>query len=424
MLALQDEAIAARREVDLVLAHVAAEVARRSARDDGQPGLARREGFGSPQQLIATKAGGSTSEADRLMTVGRVLADAEAAPMPSGAGTGEEPAQPEPPRYLALAVAMRGGRLSAEAAALIARTLDRLVTLGWSGDRLAEWEARVVDKSIGLPVVKVRRLLAHAEAQADPAELKRREERLHRERFASLRDEPDGAVVLTARLDPVSAAPVRALLDGYVRRAFQQRRDAVAAGAAQGEAPTAGQLRADAVAWLARHAQGCEASHGGVKTSVVVRMALEDLQGGEGVAEIDGASMPVSVSAARQLAADAEVIPAVLGGESEVLDWGRRKRLFTREQRMALVERDGGCAKCHAPPDWCEAHHIRWWDRHRGRTDMDNALLLCTRCHHDVHRDGWEISVREHNVWFTPPRAIDPARKPVLGGRARIQLDA
>ncbi len=353
------------------------------------------------------------------MTVGRVLADAEA-PV-GGSGAADEGARP---RFEHLAAAVTGGDLSTEASALIARVLERLIAQGCESEQLRDLEGRVVRKAIGLPITKVRRLLAHAEAQVNPRELEAREAQLFEERFASLRDEPDGSVTLTARLDPASAAPVRAFLDGYVRRTFQERRDAVAAGAACGAAPQAGQLRADALTWLARHAQGCEAEHGGVKTTVVVRLGLEELRQGTGVAEVDGMAIPVSASTARRLAADAEVIPVVLGGAGEVLDWGRRKRLFTRDQRQALVERDGGCAKCHAPPDWCEAHHIRWWERDSGPTDLANGVLLCTRCHHDVHRDGWGIEVRDHKVWFTPPRSIDPARTPVLGGRARIQVDA
>ncbi len=157
---------------------------------------------------------------------------------------------------------------------------------------------------------------------------------------------------------------------------------------------------------------------------MVVRMTGPELESGLGVGEIDGVARPVSASALRQAAADAEIIPVVLGGPSEVLDWGTARRLFTQAQRLALVERDGGCSWCNAPPSWCEAHHIKWWDRDAGPTDLNNGVLLCTRCHHRIHRDGWEIEVRGGEVWFTPPRAIDPARSPRLGGRARYGVAA
>jgi len=95
--------------------------------------------------------------------------------------------------------------------------------------------------------------------------------------------------------------------------------------------------------------------------------------------------------------------------------------MFTRAQRLALVERDGGCAKCHAPPEHCEAHHIRWWE-HGGRTDLANGVMLCTRCHHDVHRQGWEILVRGGSVDFIPPPQIDPMRRARPGGLAAIDV--
>ena len=122
-------------------------------------------------------------------------------------------------------------------------------------------------------------------------------------------------------------------------------------------------MRADALHDLARHALGCK------NTTIIVRMSLEDLTTGEGLGSIDGTDQPVSVGELRRLAGDASIIPAVLGGPSEVLDQGRTKRMFTAAQRLALIERDGGCAKCHAPPEHCEAHHIDWWD-HGGPTDL------------------------------------------------------
>jgi len=188
-------------------------------------------------------------------------------------------------------------------------------------------------------------------------------------------------------------------------------------------------MRADILVGLCRHALDCDQPTSGVKTTVVVRMTRAELETGAGVGEVDGSAQPVSAAALRRGAADAEVIPAVLGGNSEVLDWGRARRLFTPAQRLALVERDGGCAWCNAPPSWCEAHHIRWWERDDGPTDLINGVLLCARCHHRVHRDGWAIEVRRADeageaVWFTPPRSVDPTRTPRIGGRARYDIVA
>ena len=71
---------------------------------------------------------------------------------------------------------------------------------------------------------------------------------------------------------------------------------------------------------------------------------------------------------------------------------------------------------CGAPPSWCDAHHIVHWSR-GGRTDLANGVMLCVRCHHDVHRAGWVIDATASEVWFTPPAEVDPKRRRRPGGR-------
>ncbi len=113
----------------------------------------------------------------------------------------------------------------------------------------------------------------------------------------------------------------------------------------------------------------------------------------------------------------------MLGGDSEILDWGRQRRLFTRAQRLALTERDGGCAMCGVPPGHAKVHHIRWWARDRGPTDLANGVLLCESCHHRIHDNGWNIRIDGTGVgarvWFIPPAHVDPHHTPRLGGRRR-----
>ncbi|MGO1544673.1 MAG: DUF222 domain-containing protein [Gulosibacter sp.] len=151
-----------------------------------------------------------------------------------------------------------------------------------------------------------------------------------------------------------------------------------------------------------------------------------------GLASIDGNTL-IDIATARKLAAAANIIPAVLGTDGAVLDLGRDARHFSRAQRLALVERDGGCAFCGLPPSMTEAHHIRWWKAHDGTTNLDNGILLCTTCHHRVHA-GWDIRI-VHNpeappgarrsggtVWFIPPATIDPRQEPRLGGRKRFDI--
>lgn len=122
---------------------------------------------------------------------------------------------------------------------------------------------------------------------------------------------------------------------------------------------------------------------------------------------------PVAAATLRKLACDADILPVLLGSNSEVLDLGRRSRLFTAAQRMALTARDQGCTfpNCTMPAPWCEAHHVEYWSR-GGATSVDNAALLCSYHHHVIHKEDWVITMRNGIPWFTPPGHIDPRRTP------------
>ena len=78
-----------------------------------------------------------------------------------------------------------------------------------------------------------------------------------------------------------------------------------------------------------------------------------------------------------------------------IIDLGRRQRLFSRNQRRALVYRDRGCVfpGCTRGPKWCDAHHLKPWDE-GGLTDLINGVLLCRRHHTYVHQ-GWRLE-RDH----------------------------
>ncbi|MGI8645269.1 MAG: HNH endonuclease signature motif containing protein, partial [Nocardioides sp.] len=77
---------------------------------------------------------------------------------------------------------------------------------------------------------------------------------------------------------------------------------------------------------------------GGVAATVVVTMGLDALFGGLGAASLDTGGR-ISAGEARRLACRAGIIPAVLGGPSQVLDLGRKTRFHTGPQRIALALR-------------------------------------------------------------------------------------
>lgn len=490
----------ARRSLDSVAATMAGEVARRSAPELGAGGLARKEGFVSPQQFLAKTLGTSPGDAGRLIAVGGAFAA-----KPSGQGgalsrsaddaDGSAPTAPPAAQYPHVAAAVAAGELGIEYAALIKRTLDAIregleadAGLGGMGtgtldagsrgvDELGgdypsagdptaedetdsqnqktalavlaheidteihELERRLVVKAPTLRLAELRRVCDRERAWRSPKELAAKERRHVENRSLFFGEDADGMVTMNARMDAASAAPIVAWVDAQTKWAFRQRRSVADGGADVTDGRRAGQIRLDALASLARHGLDCETPTSGVKTTVVVRINEKDmredlgLDGAEGtngganprselaLGECDQLSGPVTVATLRSMAVDAAILPLVLGGASLPLDLGYSDRCFTPLQRIALAERDGGCSWCHAPPSFCEAHHITWWARDLGRTDLDNGVLLCTGCHHRIHRDGWKIQVLDGEVWFFPPPGVRSEVGPRIGGKAHLALD-
>jgi hypothetical protein len=121
-------------------------------------------------------------------------------------------------------------------------------------------------------------------------------------------------------------------------------------------------------------------------------MTLETLLGGLKAAQLDTGTM-ISPGLARKLACEAGVIPVVLGGKSQPLDVGRRRRFHTKAQRIAMAVRDKGCAAegCERPGSWCHAHHLTPWAQ-GGGTSVKDGVLLCPRHHTLAHHQDYELT--------------------------------
>jgi hypothetical protein len=143
---------------------------------------------------------------------------------------------------------------------------------------------------------------------------------------------------------------------------------------------------------------------GGVAATVVVTLGLASLLGADKAASLDTGEQ-IAASAARRLACEAGIIPAVLGGTSQVLDLGRKTRFHTEPQRIAMMHRDGGCAAkgCDWPPGMCHAHHLTPWSR-GGKTSVDDGVLLCPR-HHTLAHDA------RYQMTTGPNRKVTFARR-------------
>jgi 5-methylcytosine-specific restriction protein A len=404
---------ALQRQVDALRASMSAEIARESRPELGAESLAKQQGFRNPVALISATTGVGPGEAKRLIAVGQAIA-----PRPTLTG------DTAPPRHPHVADAVNAGRIGRDAAAAIISMLDRVAIRAdrEASDRV---EALLAQQAEGLALDQLAKVIARAEAHLDPDGLEPKERDARGERHLRMY-ERDGMLHFDGATDIETGAPVKTAIEAIVTAQFR--------AAADNDNPdedlrSVPQRQADALALLAQHYLGCddqETPLGGA--TVVVRVALEDLEAGTGHATIDGIAQPVTIGAARRMAADGGIIPCVLGSESDILDWGRERRLFTKAQKLALAERDGGCAMCGLSVGMTKVHHLRWWARDAGPTDLSNGALLCESCHHRIHDNGWEIRIDgtgiRARVWFIPPPHVDPDRRPRLGGRARFDFVA
>lgn len=118
----------------------------------------------------------------------------------------------------------------------------------------------------------------------------------------------------------------------------------------------------------------------------------------------DGVDLPAATL--RRLCCDAEIIPVVMDGPSQVLDEGRSKRTATPRQRHALRAMHATCAfpGCAAGFESCRIHHVDWWTRDAGPTDLANLLPVCEHDHHRVHEGGWTVALDDDRIgiWTRP----------------------
>lgn len=101
---------------------------------------------------------------------------------------------------------------------------------------------------------------------------------------------------------------------------------------------------------------------------------------------------PIDQRAFDRLSCDASIQAVVCGDDGVPLRVGRESRTATRAQWAVLTALYATCGwgDCERPVNWCQAHHIDFWED-GGPTDLENLLPLCGRHHHDVHEGGWRV---------------------------------
>jgi hypothetical protein len=253
----------------------------------------------------------------------------------------------------------------------------------------------------------------------EPDDLEAREARVQARAGVRFRRGRDGQPEMVVVLTPESEGFAKAALDARTSpRRLPTFSDPNEPPAGVDMRPL-GQRRHDALVAIMRESLAHDKGQvAGVSVALSVTMTLDALVTGLGEAKIAGVDEPITASAARRLAAGAEIIPVVLGSASVPLDMGRAVRLATEPQRNALAIRDGGCIwpMCDHPPGWCEVAHIVPWAT-GGATDLANLMLLCPFHHRCFDNEGWELHWIAGERYLIPPAWVDSARTPRRAGR-------
>ncbi|MGO4690327.1 DUF222 domain-containing protein [Glaciibacter sp. 2TAF33] len=313
---------ATKRENDALLARLAAQVVERSRPSLGQDGLAKRTGNTSAAMVLTETGHITLAEASRLCRVG----DATATPVSL---LGERLRAPFP----AVARALSAGRIPVDAAEVIISNLEQ-ARQNAGPDDLAIAEEGLVEFAAENPADLVRKLAIRTRDHLDTDGIEPREEQLVAKRGWQRINRRDGMVRYVFDADPLSAGYVDAWMDAHLGAAIRGVRmtekgstdtdpDDCDDNHEQLDNRTFPQLGADAIVALLRHGLSCPQSMGpSATTTMIVRIGLDELMTGLGEAQIDGIEQPISAGTVRRLAAEAEIIPMVLGGDSEVLDLG------------------------------------------------------------------------------------------------------
>ena len=258
-----------------------------------------------------------------------------------------------------------------------------------------------------------------------------------RRRYLKTWKQQDGMVRLDGLLDPETGTRICNRLQGTAEELRRQDQktartnsgDSAAGGSGDGEEtrswdqlPAGGsgdgeetrswdQLRADALDLLTSgDTEGPKTgggSGGRPKAEIIAVADIGVLTGDNpaGSCEVPGAG-PVPPEVLQRIACDAQ-LTGVIFADGKPLYHGSTIRTATAAQWRMLIARDRGCVGCGAPPEQCQAHHIVPYARLR-RTDIDNLVLVCWRCHHNIHDHHWRVVHQNGKPALQPPDPSDP----------------
>lgn len=386
---------------------IAGDIARRSSHELGHDGLARRSGYRTPEEMVRVTTGSTAPEAINAVRVGSLVHDAAAA-------------TPQEPWMQPVANALTDGNLSVSGARAIRVGLGD-PTGDITAPLLADAAARLCEEATALDADRLARRARELRDELDEAGIADREAARREQRSLRFVKLSDGMSLLTWRLDPESAAAVGELYNratsprlGGPRFTYGENKEL--SDRILNDQRTTEQLASDTFLELLRQGSAADSSQLLYTGAPVVRVAVTKatVDARDGFGWIEGQDDPVSIATVERLACGGAVQNATFDEKGQPLDLGHEQRLFSKRQRIALALRDGGCmwSNCDRPPSWTEAHHVEFWKRDKGKTDIVNGILLCRHHHLELHNNEWEIKYDGRAYWLIPPAKLDSSRTP------------
>ncbi|MBG6237436.1 hypothetical protein IWX78_000379 [Mycetocola sp. CAN_C7] len=433
MLTVLSTTAALGRGIEAILAAAANDVAVRSDPVRGSAGLAARLNFARPSHLVEMVAGVSAATALRLIRVG-----SRTSPRATDAGL------PLPPLFPVVGEALRAGLIGAETADVISKELTTAAARA-DVDGLTAAEATLVGQAtgsgtdLGMPLppdlIAVQARQWRDRLDQDGVEPRAEQAFQNREfwvsdtttnglfRFGGQVTVDVGAKLrslFSAVLSPRTASrylpgdPTDAESNATGTPAPDIDRGTGNDASTPRETRTPGQIRADVFAAmidsLARSADVPTVT--GASPTVVVTVTAEVLKNDKGTGEIVGEPEPVPFSTIRQILCDSSVLPAIIDTDGALVALGTEKRLFSRDQRLGMIARDGptcGISGCTIPASACEAHHIVEHSE-GGPTHTDNGALFCWFHHRMIDTGVFSVEMVDGRPVVSIPNWLQ--RKP------------
>ena len=402
-LAGQEQIADARRLLDTFAAWMAATLARRSRPELGNAGLAAKQGFLNPVAMIQTMTGSTRGDAAKLVAVGTMMAETDAAEAlvaaagnaldgdgPDGDGLdgdgldggrpdGDSPGADVPvvvPWQAPIAYAITTGELSVDAAESIRKGLGDVDT-AVTALKLTEALTRLLAEAPTLNADQLFRRARRLRDELDEAGIAAREKQAQDDRYWRVWRQRDGMVRVNALLDPESGESVLSAYDHATspRRGGPRFVDKEAAAWAERiihDERTIEQIAADAFVQMLRIAGEADPGRvfGGRRPAVRVIVTETVLDDRAGHGHLEGNPNPVS--------------------------WETIQRNLCDTGTVGIkFDDDGRCAGRSAAR----------------KTNIADGVLLCRRHHMILHNNHWHILRDRGRYWLRPPATIDPTQK-------------